>query len=114
MAARYYPPKTATSKRSIPIPAALVSILRAVVAAVLIAVLIAITAPSVKSQYQRDQPPDVTSMFVYPEQPALVITNESANIAREIKFGVVLWNPDTPRLGPLPIPFQTFDFIRPH
>jgi hypothetical protein len=84
------------------------------VAAVTITGLVAISWSPVKSQYQKSQPPDVTPMLVSPEQPAVMLINESANVARNIKWGVVLWNLDSlDRVDPLPIPYQAFDFIRP-
>jgi len=79
------------------------------------AALIAVSRSPIKSQYEKQQPPDVIPLFVYPKEPALVLKNNSANTAREIKWGVTLWNLDTPdRRDPLPIPFALFDFIRPH
>jgi hypothetical protein len=59
--------------------------------------------------------PDVALRFVYPKSPALVLVNQSAVIARDIKWIVVLWNMDLPdRDDPLPIPVSTFDWLRPH
>jgi hypothetical protein len=59
--------------------------------------------------------PDVTLRFVYPTAPALILTNQSAIIAKNIKWTVVLWNMDLPdRNDPLPIPVGTFDWIKPH
>lgn len=69
--------------------------------------------------------PDVTLRFIYPASPALVLVNQSAALARDIKWSVVLWNMDDPRTyvnanpgpdahDPLPIPVATFDFLRPH
>ena len=59
--------------------------------------------------------PDVALRFVYPKSPALVLANQSAVIARDIKWLVILWNMDLPdRNDPLPIPVSTFDWIRPH
>ena len=56
--------------------------------------------------------PDVALRFVYPKSPALVLVNQSAVIARDIKWTVVLWNMDLPdRNDPLPIPVSTFDWI---
>jgi hypothetical protein len=69
---------------------------------------------------------DVTLQFVYPTEPALMLINTSNKLAREIKWTVVLWNLDDPRVysnqnlpnkdihEPLPIPIQIYDFIRPH
>lgn len=68
--------------------------------------------------------PDVTIRFVYPDSPALVLVNQSAALARNIKWSVALWNMDDPRTyvnptaspdahDPLPIPVQIFDFLRP-
>lgn len=58
--------------------------------------------------------PEVTLRFVYSRSPALVITNKSTAVARDIKWQVVLWNADLPdRTDPLPIPTSIFDWIRP-
>ncbi|MGA2782125.1 MAG: hypothetical protein ABSF13_09430 [Smithella sp.] len=57
----------------------------------------------------------MTLRFVYKKEPALVLDNVSGKIAREIKWGVFLWNYDLPeRNDPLPIPVATFDWLRPH
>jgi hypothetical protein len=59
--------------------------------------------------------PDVSLRFVYSQAPALVIENRSDALARQIKWMVILWNLDLPdRMDPLPIPVQTYDWIRPH
>jgi hypothetical protein len=70
--------------------------------------------------------PDVTLLFVYPDYPALVLSNNSNKVAAQIKWTVVLWNLDDPKSysnspgsppdthEPLPIPVQTFDYIRAH
>ena len=71
--------------------------------------------------------PDVTPKFVFVESPGLVLVNRSDKIAREIRWAVVLWNIDDPKVysnptapemqnnhEPLPIPASTVDFIRPH
>ena len=58
--------------------------------------------------------PDVTLRFVYPEDPALVIVNGPKSVARDIKWNVTLWNAELPdRNDPLPIPFTTFDWLKP-
>jgi len=58
---------------------------------------------------------NVALRFVYPKSPALVIANRSESIARDIKWMVVLWNMDlADRDEPLPIPVDTFDWLRPH
>jgi hypothetical protein len=60
------------------------------------------------------QQPDVALSFVYPKSPALVLTNNSDVIARDIKWTVILLNMDLPdRDEPLPIPIATFDWLRP-
>jgi hypothetical protein len=67
--------------------------------------------------------PDVTLRFVYPENPAVVLLNNSNKVANQIKWAVLLWNLDSPRAysnqthspddhEPLQIPFSTFDFLR--
>jgi hypothetical protein len=59
--------------------------------------------------------PDVSLRFVYPKSPALVLVNNSEIIARDIKWVVVLFNMDLPdRDDPLPIPINTFDWLKPH
>jgi len=59
--------------------------------------------------------PDVRLRFVYPHEPALIITNTSDSVARNIKWAVELWNMDMPdRNDPLPIPISTFDWIKAH
>jgi hypothetical protein len=71
--------------------------------------------------------PDVTLEFVFAESPGLVLVNRSNKIAREIRWAVVLWNIDDPKVysnptapdmqsnhEPLPIPTSTVDFVRPH
>lgn len=48
--------------------------------------------------------PDVTLRFIYPNEPALVLVNQSGVTARDIKWTVALWNLDMPeRTDPLPI-----------
>ena len=59
--------------------------------------------------------PDVSLGLVYPEHPALLLMNPSNMVAKEIKYGFVVWNLDLPNQhNPLPIPWASFDFIRPH
>jgi len=69
--------------------------------------------------------PDVTIRFVYSKNPSLVLVNQSSVIARTIKWSVAIWNLDDQRTyinknpapnahDPLPIPSQTYDFLRPH
>jgi hypothetical protein len=68
--------------------------------------------------------PDVAIRFVYPKAPALLLVNQSDQIARQIKWSAAIWNIDDPRTyanpnagpnnhDPLPISVQTFDFLRP-
>lgn len=60
-------------------------------------------------------PPTVGLRFVYPKSPALIVVNQSAVIARNIKWTVALWNMDLPdRNDPLPIPVSIFDWLRPN
>lgn len=64
---------------------------------------------------QEGTPPQVGLRFVYPKAPgpALVIVNQSAVVARDIKWTVALWNMDLPdRDDPLPIPVTSFDWIK--
>lgn len=63
----------------------------------------------------KESPADVALRFVYPKEPALVITNLSDSVARDIKWTVILWNMDLPdRNDPLPIPVENFDWLRGH
>ena len=76
--------------------------------------------------HENGQHPEVAVRLVYPDIPALMLINQSDVVAREIKWGIILWNLDDPRPyagnpnpapdahDPLPIPIQTFDFIPPH
>lgn len=58
--------------------------------------------------------PDVTLRFVYAKSPLLILVNDSAVVAREIKWSVALWNiDDSTTLDPLPIPAAIYEFIRP-
>lgn len=60
-------------------------------------------------------PPQVALRFVYPKSPLLVVVNQSTVIARSIALAFALWNMDLPdRDNPLPIPTNTFDWIKPH
>jgi hypothetical protein len=74
-----------------------------------------------------ERKPDVSLEFAFAESPALVLLNNSDEIARQIKWTVELWNLDDPKVysnpnapdtinnhEPLPIPVTIFDFIRPH
>lgn len=59
-------------------------------------------------------PPDVALRFVYSKSPALVGVNRSDVAAKEVSYGVILWNLDLPdRIDPLPIPTEKFGWIRP-
>jgi len=61
--------------------------------------------------------PDITLRFVNPKYPSLQIINQSDAVARDIKYEVVLFDLDhlsADQNQPLPIPTQTFDFVRPH
>jgi hypothetical protein len=60
-------------------------------------------------------PPQVGLRFVYPKSPALILVNQTAAIAKNIKWTLVLWNMDLPdRDNPLPIPVSSFDWLRPN
>jgi hypothetical protein len=77
----------------------------------------AVTATPAQPEAQppKESQPDVGLKFVYPKSPALMITTLSGSVARDIKWMVVLWNMDIPeRDNPLPIPAQTFDWIKGH
>jgi hypothetical protein len=81
---------------------------------VAVAGFVALSWSPIKLQYQKDQPPDVFPLLAEPKEPVIVLQNESANVAQNIKWGVVIWNVDIPEpnQNPLQIPFQTFDFLR--
>jgi hypothetical protein len=58
---------------------------------------------------------EVGLRFVYPKEPALMIANSSSEVAKNIKWAVVLWNMDLPdRNDPLPIPTSAFDWLKAH
>lgn len=58
---------------------------------------------------------DVTLRLIYPRSPALVLVNNSDVIAKNTKWSVALWNMDLQdRNDPLPIPVNTYDWIKPH
>jgi hypothetical protein len=61
-------------------------------------------------------PLSVALIFVHPTSPALVIRNLSTDgIIENVKWGVVLYNLNrNERIDPLPIPVQSFDWIRPN
>jgi hypothetical protein len=62
-----------------------------------------------------DKPPtpDVTLRFVSLESPLVVLVNSSPVVARNIKWGVVLWKWDAPAgSNPLQIPIASFDWIK--
>jgi hypothetical protein len=69
--------------------------------------------------------PDITLTFTGKTSPLLTIENNSDVVAETIKWSPLIWNIDDPRTyinpepppnthDPLPIPTQTFDFLRPH
>jgi hypothetical protein len=71
--------------------------------------------------------PDVTLSFANPPFPTVLLTNQSSQTLKDIKYSVYLWNIDDPRTynnphsaehpemhDPLVIPTATFDFLRPH
>lgn len=59
--------------------------------------------------------PDVKLIFVHPKQPGVMLLNQSAKTAANIKYGGYIANVSAadPR-KPLPIPFGTFDFLKPN
>lgn len=60
---------------------------------------------------------DVTLMFVYPNDPSLLLKNPSDVAVRDIKYWVTVWDLDkleNTNRNPLPIPVEMFDYIRPH
>jgi len=50
--------------------------------------------------------PDIGLALVYRKLPALLITNPSTMTANAPKYSVILWNLDSDRRDPLPIPVQ--------
>lgn len=64
--------------------------------------------------------PDVELAFVHLSRPSVMLSNNTPKVAKQIKWIVVLWNLDNPKvysnpndkLGhePLPIPISMFDF----
>lgn len=57
--------------------------------------------------------PEVKLRFVHTDIPAVIIVNSSDSIARDMKWGVVLWNRDNlGNFNPLQIPVQTFDWLK--
>jgi len=76
------------------------------------------------SQREHQKLPDINIRITHPKSPTLVIDNISDQVAMQIKWSVAIWNLDDPRTyvkpspqrnihDPLPIPTQTFDFLRP-
>jgi hypothetical protein len=58
--------------------------------------------------------PEVGLRFVYPKSPALIITNKSPSLARDITWTVALWNMNHPeRVQQLPIPVSTLGWVKP-
>lgn len=57
---------------------------------------------------------DFSLNLVYPENPALVISNPTDKVIREIKYAFALWNLSSNSIEPLPIRVATFDWIGPH
>jgi hypothetical protein len=60
-------------------------------------------------------PPQIAIRFVYPENPSLQILNLSDVTARDIRYGVGMWNMNKldKKNTPLPIPSGGVDFLRP-
>jgi|GEM_PF-4166607 len=57
---------------------------------------------------------DFSLNLVYPESPALVISNPTGKVIRDIKYAFALWNLSSNSIDPLPIGVTTFDWIGPH
>jgi hypothetical protein len=70
--------------------------------------------------HERPNPPEpdqreLRLRFVHTQTPSLLIENPTDSVIRDIKWAVILWNLDMPdRMDPLPIPVETFDWLRPH
>ena len=61
----------------------------------------------------KGMPATVDLRFAHSKSPVLMIYNNGVSVAREIKWRVFLWNMDLPdRIDPLPIPEQTFNWIK--
>jgi hypothetical protein len=82
-------------------------------------------SPNKANEPEKDAVPDVALAFSSKTSPNLIIENNSEVVAETIKWSPAIWNIDDPRTyinsssrsefhDPLPIPTQTFDFLRPH
>ena len=71
--------------------------------------------PKPEMTKQQESLADVALSFVTPSEPTLLILNLSDSVVRDIKWAVTVWNMDLPdRNDPLPIPVQTFDWLKGH
>jgi hypothetical protein len=62
-------------------------------------------------------PPDVKLLFIYPNEPALILSNNTDTPAKEVLYSFGLWNLDSPPdqlMNPLPVPTGKVDYIRRH
>ncbi len=60
---------------------------------------------------QAESKSDFSLRLIYPESPALLISNPSTKAVREIKYAFALWNLSAHTINPLPIKVTTFDWI---
>ncbi len=67
-----------------------------------------------KHMDQAGAQPMVGLKIVHAKSPAVACINESDAIARDILWGIVLWNRDTLEVQTLPIPTEKCDWLRPH
>lgn len=56
--------------------------------------------------------PEIGIRLVNPDRPAVLLVNNSPVNAKDIKWGIILWNHRTEDPTPLQIPIQTFDWIK--
>lgn len=69
--------------------------------------------PSVFNSPKEQEKPEVDLKLIYPESPSVLLVNTSNVPARDIKWGVVLWNHNKQEdNNPFQIPVQTFDWIK--
>lgn len=67
----------------------------------------------IMEDYRGVQPPDLGLFFGYSEAPALIITNPTDRIARDVLYAFGIWNLDLKdRADPLPIRTDRAEYIR--
>ena len=99
----------ANANQSLGLRMAAAAITAAIGAAALVWVLSLIKNP------EPDPIPDIALTLVNPASPAAFVLNTSNKIARDVQYWAAIWNLDLPdRTDSLPLPSNTFSFIRPH